>query len=166
MQDIRKTNEWQLMINDMSSVASSLSRDYIYYMHMLAQCKVITTEQVQTMGVSFHRDHFRMYVNYDFFMKMKPEERLGVLKHEMLHILNGHLTFKKDESKDHTMMNIATDCAINQMIIRHHLPEGCILPNTLPVKEGVVVPENLTGEQYYGLLEKHGDEEKIGKLKA
>lgn len=79
------------------------------------------------------------------------EQRLGILKHEMLHILYNHMRRKGD--RDHQGFNIASDCAINQMIERQHLPAQCIFPDQLPSESGKVLP-NLTAEQYYELLKK------------
>lgn len=79
------------------------------------------------------------------------EQRLGILKHEMLHILYNHMRRKGD--RDHQGFNIASDCAINQMIERQHLPAQCIFPDQFPSESGKV-PPNLTAEQYYELLRK------------
>ena len=64
----------------------------------------------------------------------------------MLHILFAHIARKED--RDHQLFNVATDCAINQLIDRQHLPDGCIFPDTLPINP----PPGLTAEQYYELL--------------
>ena len=62
------------------------------------------------------------------------EQRLGILKHEMLHILYNHMRRKGD--RDHQGFNIASDCAINQLIERNHLPAEGIFIDLFPSETG------------------------------
>lgn len=87
------------------------------------------------------------------------EQRLGILKHEMLHILYNHMRRKGD--RDHKGFNIAADCAINQLIDRSHLPPEGIFIDQFPSETGKV-PANLTAEQYYELFSKDYDPDKPG----
>ena len=84
---------------------------------------------------------------FGFNSNIPLEQRLGILKHEMLHILYNHIGRRED--RDHYGFNISSDCAINQLIERSHLPEWVILPDQFP---GRPVPSNLTAEQYYELI--------------
>ena len=131
---------------------------YMYYGYMVAQCAIIFKRMPAPAAVNFYRDHFNLMINPDEFNKFTLNERLGVLKHEMLHILGGH--FNRLEDRDMRLFNYATDCAINQLINKDHLPKGCIFPDNLPttVKN---VPEMLGAEQYYELLENDPDEDKL-----
>ena len=133
--------------------------NYLFYAHMVGQCHVAFDSEMQApAGVNFMHDHFNLYINPTLFSKFTIEQRLGILKHEMLHILFNHIRRKED--RDHTAFNYATDCAINQQIDRTHLPEGCIYPDNFPsTKE---VPNNLTAEQYYELLDKSFSDEGDG----
>jgi len=135
--------------------------NYLFYGHLIAQCRVVMDETLPApAGVSFNLDHYILHINplqqlaedVPGFGGMPLEQRLGVLKHEMLHILNGHVARRQD--RDHRAFNIATDCAINQFIDRNHLPEGVIYPDTFPFGP---VPEKLTAEQYYEHILKYGD---------
>ena len=87
------------------------------------------------------------------------EQRLGILKHEMLHILYNHMRRKGD--RDHQGFNIASDCAINQLIERNHLPAEGIFIDQFPSETGKV-PANLTAEQYYELIDKDYDPDQPG----
>lgn len=87
------------------------------------------------------------------------EQRLGILKHEMLHILYNHMRRKGD--RDHRSFNIAADCAINQLIDRNHLPAEGIFPDQFPSATGKV-PLNLTAEQYYELIDKQYNDDSNG----
>lgn len=161
---------WEQTIANMFS-NPAYANSYLFYAHMLAQCRVVFDDTIQApAGVNFMHDHYNLFINptgFDLtdeqfaaaqsqdpnaskhvpgFCEHPLEHRLGILKHEMLHILFAHIARKED--RDHQLFNVATDCAINQLIERKHLPDGCIFPDTLPINP----PPGLTAEQYYELL--------------
>ena len=137
--------------------------NYLFYAHLLGQCRVVFDPTLPApAGVNFMHDHFNLFINNDGiapseenpngvpgFASFPLDQRLGILKHEMLHILYNHIGRRED--RDHQGFNISSDCAINQQIERPHLPEWVILPDQFPGKS---VPSNLTAEQYYELLPK------------
>ena len=97
-------------------------------------------------------DEGNPYIKQDGFNDLPIEQKLGVLKHEMLHILYGHLLRVKNRSFQ--KFNFSADCALNQHINKDHLPRGCIFPHNLPVKPSIkTVPDNKTAEQYYEMLD-------------
>lgn len=147
---------------------------YLFYGHMLGQCRIEFDDKLPApAGVNFQLDHYTLYINpigtdvepnkdgnypkddqgneikhNPGFNEFPLEHRLGIVKHEMLHILNGHVHRRQD--RDHQAFNIATDCAINQLIERNHIPNFCIFPDNFPSGP---VPENKTAEQYYEYIE-------------
>lgn len=134
---------------------------YLFYAHMISQCSVVFDKTLPAAaGVAFKLDHFNLYINptgiegqeeYTAFNSFPLEERLGILKHEMLHILNGHVARKED--RDHQRWNYATDCAINQLIEKDHLPDWTVSVENFPAKSTVAVTENCTSEQYYEMID-------------
>ena len=129
--------------------------DYVFYAHILAQCKVIMTSDVDLAGVNFTINKYNLFINPERFLELPLLERMSVLKHESLHILYGHISRKGD--RNHKLFNNSSDVAINQLITREHLPEGCLYPDTLEkaLKEQgykIKVPEMLSAEHYYDLL--------------
>ena len=162
MKRLQDLPEWVETMNAMSVTKSPFAVDYVYYLHMLSQCKCYLTDRIETAAVCFKRDHYDLMINETFFAGLPIEQRLGILKHEMLHILYGHLTFQHQSQHEPKKWNLSTDCALNQHINRDHLPQGCILPDNFPTKHKA--PLNLTSEQYYDLLEKDGDEGKMQQM--
>jgi len=142
--------------------------EYEFYFHVLAQCKVSMTSDIELAGVNFQGTKYCLYINPENFDILPLNERLGILKHEMLHILFNHMDRKG--KREHKPFNIAADCAINQLIKDSDLPEGCITPKSLEKtlkKEGfdIKIPKNENAETYYDLLPfdpdaKDGDEGK------
>lgn len=159
------------------------NKDYLFYAHIIGQCQIHFDPTLQApAGVNFTYDHYNLYINPLIEIPLKPnkegnypkdgkgvehkstpgfnglplEHRLGVLKHEMLHIISNHISRKQD--RNHIAFNYATDCAINQFIDRKHLPEGCILPDNFPATaQYMPVPEKCTAEQYYSMLDFQDD---------
>lgn len=155
-------------IANMSMRTSPFFTDYVFYMHLLAQCKVVFTSQVGAVaGVGFKNDHYTLYINPNevigtspegeevlgFHERMPIEQRIGILKHEMLHIALGHLIRVKDDDKDFKKYNIASDCALDQEIPKNHLPSYAIYPdNNFPTKEKQVLWGE-TAEYYYSIID-------------
>lgn len=161
-------------IANMSMRTSPYFKEYVFYLHLLAQCRVVFTEQLKAAaGVNFKNDHYNLYINTSevigegiddkgnpveilgFSDRMPLEHRIGILKHEMLHVALGHLIRVGD--KDFQKYNVASDCALNQEITREHLPDYAIYPDNLQtdVKDPIL---NETAEYYYSILKDPEDQ--------
>jgi len=111
-------------------------------------------KDIPTAGVSKHGIGVQLAVNPDFFDNLSLEHRVGLVKHEILHISFGHLIMR-DIYSDKKLFNIAADLEINQYIDSSYLPEGGITMDSfpelkLPVKAGTKV--------YYDLLSEAKDD--------
>lgn len=134
---------------------------YLFYAHILGQCTVrLDPNLPASAAVSFVRDHFELYIHPIQFARFPVQQRIGVLKHEAEHIIEGHLG-DRGKGLHHKIANLAMDCAINQHIDRKHLPAGVIYPDTLkkyleqfPENNGknIKVPEKQSFEIYYRLI--------------
>lgn len=135
-------------------------RDYIFYAHLLAQCRIELNDKLTgedpagsvpaATGLYFNHDHFVLMINPACFKTFSLKKQLGILKHEMLHILLNHVRRKKEHKA--ALFDYASDMAINQMINPRHLPDESPLPRHY------ALPDNLSTEQYYELLEQEGIE--------
>ena len=161
---------FQEAVANMAMEASPFYAEYVFYMHLLAQCHIVfSTEFPSPAGVAFTQSFYTLYINPSeivaegvdkegkkvtipgYHTSTPLEQRIGILKHEMLHIALGHL-FRKGE-RDHVKFNYAADCALNQQITRTHLPEGAIYPDNFPTKEKRVI-EHESSEYYYSIMDK------------
>lgn len=153
----------------MAVMTSEFHKDYVFYLHILAQCRVSFDENMMAAaGVAFHHDHYTLYINpkeviYEgpdkdgkhctvlgFSQRMPIAHRVGILKHEMLHIILRHIERKED--REHEKCNIAADCSLNQEIPKKHLPDYAIYPdNNFPAKKQPAF--GLTMEDYYDLID-------------
>lgn len=67
--------------------------------------------------------------NPGFIFSMTDDEIMGVIKHELLHIIFQHITTRRPFSKDEaSLSNIAQDMAINSIVGEKNLPDIVILP--------------------------------------
>ena len=94
-----------------------------FYGLFLITLNKIWNEKIDTAGVSKNGINMQLAINSTFWENLSPEYRVGILKHELLHIAFHHLSLR-DKYKDHTLFNIAADLEINQYVNRDYLPGG------------------------------------------
>lgn len=132
-----------------------------FYALFLNKCRVIFNDKVGTAGVRLNkRGEIEMHVSEKFLNTLSVPHQVGLLIHEMLHVMFDHIG---ERGKDLNMQiaNIAMDVAINQMIDKHLLPPEGLLP------EMYGLPENLAFEPYYlELMQKAKENSKNGKGKG
>lgn len=87
--------------------------------------------------------------NPDFVVGLTPEEQVGVLVHEVMHIALSH-PFRRG-TRDATRWNIACDLAINPLILAAGLvlPPGRLVPGEAAYAH---LPPGKSAEDYYVLL--------------
>lgn len=90
-----------------------------------------TWASIGTARVAQRDLNFYLQIDPDFWDKLTPDKRIGLLKHELLHIAFFHLTDFK-QLTDHKIANMAMDIEINQYINEKFLPEGGLLPDLFP----------------------------------
>lgn len=160
-----------LTVNDRITRAKiQLQRQSPFFAHLVMNLKIAESKQIPTMAVSCKGD---LLYNTEFVGTLTDEEIKGVLAHETMHVALLHLT--RLGKKEMMIWNVATDIAINNMILGEgfHLPEGGLLPRyneiTLPVQDGDdVVVKNIskkTANEIYEQLMKdlpEGDAEGMG----
>jgi predicted metal-dependent peptidase len=128
----------------------------------------ISSTAIPTAGVRINESgYFEMIYNPNFFAKLEPKHRLGVLKHEFYHIAFDHVTTRLPDAEDgsgkkmNKRWNIATDLAINSYLA-DELPDMACIPGKGPFKD---LPLYKTSEWYYANLPQNdkGDGEGEGE---
>lgn len=72
---------------------------------------------IETMGVGIEGINPVLYVNMDFWNKQTEEFKFALIKHEVGHILHGHLTANWNYlNDDHKTLNYAMDAEVNSYI--------------------------------------------------
>ena len=111
-------------------------------------------EDIPTAGVSPNGIGAQLSINPKFFDSLSEDHRVGLIKHELLHISFGHLLMR-DLYNDHKLFNIAADLEINQYIESTYLPEGGILLESFPELN---LPAKAGTKVYYDLLSEAKDD--------
>lgn len=108
---------------------------------------------IDTACVTIDPNTMQMFLmfNSDFWDKLTPIEREGVLHHEIMHIAYDHLTML-EMYPDKKTANIAMDLEINQIVGKANLPkEGCFIDEE-PFKEMNMPPSKGTKFYYDALV--------------
>ncbi|MCS6899152.1 MAG: VWA-like domain-containing protein [Myxococcales bacterium] len=124
-------------------------KKYPLYAGVLARMRPVADPSTNIMAVSFHEGHFYLHVNTDFF-QTNPRYLLGVLLHEVHHIVLGHLTHPKFRDPVHPdLMEIALEISANEYI-DEPLPGGILLRDYEPLG---LRPHQSTIRRYERLVE-------------
>ena len=150
---------------EISKCTVDLIRNEPFFGHILGGMQRHFTESIDTLAVGLRGDAIQLMVNPHFLLKelTKGENRVAVLKHEVLHIVFKHVFRNKNLSHDPLLWNLATDLVVNQYAAPYHLPEGAILLTTFP--DLGLTPED-TADNYYAALKKLHDESNKSKKKS
>ncbi len=111
---------------------------------------------IPTAGVCLQGINYQLLVNEEFWNSLSNDKKkIGLLKHELLHICFGHLE-DKDDFPDQELHNVAADIEINQYLTPDYYPSpDILLPSSFPELN---LPLKAGAREYYRLLQKSLDE--------
>ena len=110
--------------------------------------------KIPTAGVSKHNIGVKLAYNEKFFNSLTDKQKLGILKHELLHVSLGHLIIR-DKFSDKKIFNIAADLEINQYIDRDWLPDDVLFLSSFP---DLNLPVKAGTKAYYDILIKKAED--------
>lgn len=134
-----------------------------FYAEIIQRLKKFVSKEIPTAGVAWKKTGIELYINPYFWESLTVEEQVGVLKHEVRHILHEHIKREKElepgfdrtanppkdfverlnDMQKAKLLNIAEDYAINEFI-----PE---LPKTYKVLNAdgtpMLHPDTVEGPQ-------------------
>ena len=138
-----------MVANLVSKTSKNLIFEEPFYGLFLVGLNKSFTDKIPTAGVSKNGIGVQLTVNPDFFNSLSERHRIGLLKHELLHISFGHLIMR-DMYNNHKLFNIAADLEINQYIDHLDLPEGGLSFDSFPELQ---FPNKAGTKVYYNILE-------------
>jgi len=113
-------------------------QDTPFFAELSRYIRKVPTKDLPTAGVTYDQqyDDITMYWNPDFFASLSETDIRGVLIHEFYHLIFQHITARI--KKPHQLWNIATDLAINSIIVSGDnktatLPKGALIPGVFPI---------------------------------
>lgn len=125
-----------------------------YYGYMLMAVTYLETKRIPTAGMNAKG---QMLFNPSFMAEGSVTDRVGTIKHELMHLLYRH-PVEGALYSNKLRWNIACDVCINQMIpeIPKTGPRAGLFPETWTNPDGSPnpLPQDLTAEEYYDLLPK------------
>lgn len=130
----------------------SLMQESMFFAEISRHVRKYPSRDIPTFAMSFDqsRDEFTLVWNPDCLKELTRAQVPGILKHEFYHLIFSHVTERFH--KPQQLWNIATDLAINSLIMDSHskhrdesrpepLPKWVLMPGQLPYdKEGNPVP--------------------------
>ena len=130
------------------AVRKLLIKEPFYGLFLLSLNKYFD-DRVPTACVKRNGINVELCINKQFWDSLSDECELGLLQHEVLHLIYRHLWMCEDfPNKKH--FNIASDCEINGYI--EHLPPGGILP------EQYNLPRTMGTKYYYENIPEEDDD--------
>ena len=140
--------------DQLSRASKSLILTEAFYGLFLIGLNKKFRKDIPTAGVSKHGIGVQLTINPDFFTNLTEDQRIGILKHELLHISFGHLTYR-DSFENKKLFNIAADLEINQYIDENFLPREALFLDTFPELN---LPTRAGTKVYYDLLQQACDD--------
>jgi predicted metal-dependent peptidase len=95
-------------VDTLGKTSKNLMLQEPYYGLFLIMLNKVWSDRLPTAGVSKNGINYQLAINPTFWEELSEEHRLGLLKHELLHIAFGHLSVFFSFS-DRKMANIAMD---------------------------------------------------------
>jgi predicted metal-dependent peptidase len=135
-----------------------------FYANMLMLVRRQFTDDdstIPTAAITFTNPPI-LIINKNFFAKITAREQEGTLEHELLHLVMRHdnKRFNPNYYSDFSLVNIACDLAINQLI-----QDGKLIKEAVTIEKFELAPDQ-TSEWYYEKLKekKKSGERKLKKL--
>ena len=102
-----------------------------FYGHFALGVEKKFSNLVSTACVTFKGIDLEMHFNENFVKNLNEKQHIGLMQHELMHIILFHLIHAEDYS-DRDIWNIACDITINQYIDPEYLPPKPLLPSSFP----------------------------------
>jgi len=136
---------------DLNHHIARLLMDEPFFAYVSRTINKSASTAIPTAGVRVNPEtaQFEMLYNPEYLGALPDNQLAGVLTHEFYHIIFEHVTTRIPGGKMHMAWNVATDLAINSIIGRKNLPEGCCIPG---VDQFANYPSHLSSEAYYEML--------------
>lgn len=113
------------IIDSISLACKKLLINEPFYGLFVIGLNKVVQNQIPTAGVRKAGINVELAVNEKFWEGLTKEYRMGIMKHEILHIAFNHIITHQNYSNKE-LFNIAADLEINQYIQEDWLPDFCL----------------------------------------
>lgn len=143
--------------NELIRILKLLCHKNPYLAFVTQSLNLEITDVISTAAVSFAKNEFMLLISSKFFATLSLPQQIGVVVHELYHLLLYHLVIGRD-MPDRNLANIALDLEVNQHVLENpefELPEGAILLNDFIKKYPQLnLPPFAGAAHYYKELQK------------
>jgi predicted metal-dependent peptidase len=144
-------------IESLAKASKELMLKEPFYGLLLMSLNKVWNENIPTAGVCLKGINYQLAINSKFWEELPLQQKVGILKHELLHIGFFHLV-NYEKYSDKKRLNIAMDLEINQYIERDWLPEGGMFLDTFP---NLKLGARMGTKYYYDKLEENSEDEDV-----
>jgi predicted metal-dependent peptidase len=139
------------VLEDVGRIGKQLMLSEPFYGIFLSTLNKVVRKDVPTAGVCKNNINYQLAINEEFWSGLdNDKKKIGLLKHELLHICFCHLE-DREWFSDHELHNIAADLEINQYLEPEYYPsKDILLLSTFPELK---LPEKAGTKVYYELLQ-------------
>ena len=104
---------------------------YVFHCRVLEQFKIRERPAVGTMAVMVDGDYISLLYNANFVLGTPMAQLVGVLLHEVHHVVFGHVCANPVDYPDRWARTIAEEVTVNEFV-KEPLPDGLILLKDFP----------------------------------
>ena len=137
-----------------SDIKIKILEQSLFYGNVLVKVQCYFSDRIRTACVGIINKRFCMKISEKFWNNLRVEQKIGLMKHELLHLIMKH--YKTAKHYEHKKVyNYAADIEINQFIPIEELPPNPLLPDSFP---SLNLMSKMGAHYYYTILEKYKDE--------
>jgi predicted metal-dependent peptidase len=134
---------------DLSKIAKKLMLDEPFYGLFLLTLNKRENTNIPTACVSLQGINQSLEINPEYWNSLPELQRIGLLKHELLHIMFHHFLLDTTMYPDAKLRNIAADIEINQFIDKQNKSKDWLGLTSVP---NLVLPEKAGTRVYYDMI--------------
>jgi predicted metal-dependent peptidase len=109
-----------------------MAAKYPFHIALLSRMHVVASPPVGTMAVQAEGDQVALLHSPDYIFSISIAELVGVLVHEVLHVLFGHLSMTAKDYPNQAALTIAQEVTVNEYIVEP-LPGKPVLLKDYPM---------------------------------
>lgn len=130
-------------------VVMKLLIDQPFYGYVASTVSFIETEKFDTIKMASIPDMV-IYYNPIWFSKLSNQNQMGVVLHELLHVILLH-QFRRN-NRDINQWSVACDMAVNELIPEHLIPSDMITVKKIAEKLKRKIEPQKNAEYYYDII--------------
>ncbi len=144
-------------IDEISRISTRIILKEPFYGHFMLGMPKSMDRSIDTAAVRLLNNKvIQLSINPEFWETLSEDEKYGLIKHELLHVVLKHL-FIQIKYGNKPLFNIAADLVVNQYIIQTQLPEGALVLSMFDYLKdlyGIQLEAWQSTDYYYRMLQK------------